>query len=1035
MNYYPHRSAVLEASAGTGKTYTIEQLFANALVESSPLVERPLLVKEILVVTFTKAAAAELKERIRGNLFKLLQDPQKKRWIQAALADFDSASIFTIHGFCFRALQEQAFESGTPFSLQGEFRDEALFELVEKVLRGQTNEDFISPKQMQSLLGDYRQKPLELVRDLVAKLKEGTPCEETRNNHACWEAFNATLSSFKEESFDSLYRCYNKTKEWDAEILGTLQRVLSDRKISYKEFLDIAPAVLTQLKYFLPSNVSKKGPGPSPLGEALVQKWLPLFREMAAPPHLFLRLLSLCQKRLVEEVKKEGPLSFQGLIERMRDAVVNQPEFRKKLQDRYRLVLIDEFQDTDPLQWDIFKTLFLNEQHHLILVGDPKQSIYGFRGADIYTYLNASKVFSESREALSTNYRSSQRLVHAMNRLFGLSESWIPLPLIGQHLNYQSVLAGVTKEPIIPNDEPVLSFLLAESEEALYPYYAKEVVRLHEERSIAFSEIAFIVRDHRQATALYHYFKSMGIPAELQKSASLQDSEAFDEIADLLQALSKPRDQSLIKKALCGRIMGYAPDSIAQLENSEEYLELLALFIEMREESRERGAASILFDFLEKAKTRILLEEEGVHFLSQAATLIEQLLLVPSNKPEELLLEMQSWKNSHLEGKSSLRGQGVPIITMHYSKGLEYLCVFAHGVSSRPPLDQGLVKLRTDSGQKLVPLFEEDPLYLQYIDEADAEKARQLYVALTRAKEKLYIPYIQERKMPAMGKASPLELFLAHVAAKEKDREALYEVMSKAAFGPFFEGLADSHIEVRKIDAEVVQKYQQQEISSQLVQPSLIQFNYPSLYQFSFSSLAKPAASLGHREGVSESAIPLGQETGILLHELLEKLPWEQVRKAQQPNDFLSFVEQKLKGTSYAPWSLSISEILFQALSVTLPGIDVSLKGVDEAHLFREMEFHYLSEGHVYKGVIDLVFFHRNRYYIVDWKSNWLSAYAPSDLEEEMRRHDYYLQVEIYKKAVQKYARIMDSAFSYGGAYYLFLRGLNEGKGVVWIAP
>lgn len=1031
MSHHPHRSAVLEASAGTGKTYTIEHLFANALIEPSPLVDRPLLIKEILVVTFTKAAAAELKERIRGNLFKQLEDPEKRRGLQTALADFDSASIFTIHGFCFRSLQEQAFESSIPFSLKGEFQDDALFDLVEKVLRTEMDEELITPKQMQALLAAYMYKPLDLVRDLVKRLKEGTPCAETRNNRECWKAFCETLSQFEVLSFAEFFKSYNKSKEWDKELLEKLESIVSEKTISCSELVRMAPAVLKQLEYFLPSNISKRGPGALPLAEKLLEQWLPLFRELADSSSLLLRVLSRCQTRLKEQMQKEGPLSFQGLVETMRQAVVEQPSFRKRLQDHYRLILIDEFQDTDPLQWEIFSTLFSNDQHHLVLVGDPKQSIYGFRGADIYTYLQASQKISEQgREELSTNYRSSPRLVHAMNTIFGYPKKWIPLPLSGDHLEYKPVQAGVTKTPLIPDSEPVASFLLAEDEEDLYPYYAEEVVRLNQERNIPFNEIAFIVRNHTEAKDLYDYFKSVGIPAELQKSALLHQSAAFDEIADLLQAFARPRDQSLIKKALCGRIMGYTPQSIADLQNSSEYLDLLAKFIAIREECYIRGGAALLFEAIEEAKSRILLEDEGENFLAQCYAIIEQLLQVETCSLEELYKEMQSWKSRYSEGKSALRGNGVPIITMHYSKGLEYLCVFAHGISSRPPLDQGLVRLRSQSGQMLVPLFEEDPLYVQHIDETDAEKSRQLYVALTRAKEKLYIPHIRQKKKPSLGKASPLELFLARAVCDGHDQEALYEVMGEAAFDSFFNEMAqDPAIEVRKVEKREISKFQIGEKDVSLIEPSSIEFKHPALYQFSFSSLAKTTAAPFHREASAVGEMPLGQETGILLHELLEILPWDLVRRMNQPSDLALFLDQKLKGTTYAAWSQSIGEMFFHALTVKLPGINIALKDIEETYLFREMEFHYLSGHNVYKGVIDLVFLYKGSYYIVDWKSNWLPNYTTEELNEEMKRHDYYLQEEIYRNAVKKYAERFNDNSQYGGAYYLFLRG----NGVVWI--
>lgn len=1021
--YNPHYSRVLEASAGTGKTYTIEQLVANALITPSPLLGRPLELNEILVVTFTKAAASELKDRIRAKLHsKLLEigeDLDLKRRVRAALAEFDSASIFTIHGFCHKTLQEQAFESRTTFSTSTKesFDREILYEIVEQTLREDLVEEEFEPIQIDLLLSRSNSRPAKLIDSLVKDLSENLLCKETPKNGEIFAQFLQTIPSMREWDFEkeaeALKPFYNKVNDWRMEAFEKASSLIRDCK--KEEFFLHAKLILDQLEMLTSDNLPKrKVKILPPFAESLLNEWLPLFRFAAAHSCLYLRLLSLAQKRLKARIENEGPLTFQSLIEKMREAVATLPDFRKRLQEQFRLVMIDEFQDTDPLQWQIFRTLFQTSNHHLILVGDPKQSIYGFRGADIYTYLQASETFTENpKECLRTNYRSSKRLIAALNTLFQSSQEWIPLPLLQSYLPCPPVEAGCERAPLLNHEEPPLEIVEAEKEEYLLPYYAKEVLRLHRDLKVPYHEIAFLVRDKKQAEEIYCYLRSCSIPAEKQKTDALGDTLAMQELIDLLHALEKPKDRARLKRALCGKFFGMDPNALVDIERDPTFLKWIAEFIALRKKCLDIGVAQVLYDITEKSTAQILSQENGDEFVEHLQAILEWSISIGARAPEELLKHVYAIDLADDAHAATMKKKGVQLITMHYSKGLEYLCVFAVGLGKRTKTDRNFSKVRTEEGQVAMALFKGDPLYEGHLKELDAEKARLLYVALTRAKEKLYIPFHPFKKNTDSGKASAWELFSGSMQEIERSELIAFKTISDP-----------SETEIAALEEEPV-----------LIPPPHLTFHFQERYQFSFTSLAKQTGSF-EKKTLQGEGLPRGQETGILLHELFEKLPWSLVKDAKQAADLYPFLDKQLPLGKYFEWMEQIAEMLYSAISKPLAEAGCCIKDLKEEQIYREIEFSYRSEKGVCRGVIDFCFQHQGKFFIIDWKSNLLSGYTQEYLIEEMNRHDYFLQSTLYRNALEKYLEVVHSQkLQYGGAFYVFVRGLPNNEGVLWIAP
>lgn len=275
------------------------------------------------------------------------------------------------------------------------------------------------------------------------------------------------------------------------------------------------------------------------------------------------RVAAECRRRWEVKATRADHFTFDDLLHTMRSAL-NQPLFMEKVRAKYKAVIVDEFQDTDPIQWSIFEKLFL-KSHLLYLVGDPKQSIYGFRSADIYTYMRAADALGKENKAfLDTNYRSSPQLIDALNALFTKNPDWIVLPALPDALEYHPVKAGrsenvLKEEPITyfgvqgdPSKEKSWPTKVME-EEKLFPYIASEMIRLR--AKIPFSEMAVLVKDRFQAQRLQLHLNRWNIPSNLKRMLHLAKSRGFVAMEMLLKALAHPENDRYVRAALFGPLM------------------------------------------------------------------------------------------------------------------------------------------------------------------------------------------------------------------------------------------------------------------------------------------------------------------------------------------------------------------------------------------------------------------------------------------------------------------------------------------------
>ncbi|MBM3184150.1 MAG: hypothetical protein FJZ64_02460, partial [Chlamydiae bacterium] len=694
-----------------------------------------------------------------------------------------------------------------------------------------------------------------------------------------------------------------------------------------------------------------------PFFQWALENLLPIIAQGMNPKTLLGSLQSAFETYAKNVLAEEQTIDPDEILKKMR-AAIEQEEFASRIQGKYRAAIIDEFQDTDPLQWEIFKTLFLSPSSNLrafYLVGDPKQSIYRFRSADVYTYFEAKKILgSDALFSLDTNFRSSSSLIDALNALF--YRNWLPLPKIGEQIPCPPVKAG-QKEPLkIADGKEAIHFLIGDSfEESFLPFTVLEIEKLLPKFSP--TSFAILVRDRYGMDLALKALERRSIPAIAKSNTSLSETLGFQAVKEFFMALVYPKDMSLKRRVAMGPFANIPQDV------SLNFIELCRFFPTSFEGTKEILEILLIWEGKEGYSPQKLLQ-----FLEDFAKL----------EPEEGNVRQIDTEK-----------EAVQIMTLHASKGLEFDVVFALGLSVRPP--------KTEDDE---------------IVEMEAEKLRQLYVAMTRAKSRLYVPLPLERSK-GRGSFSAAESFCQTLISQEGDLVSFLERTKNVSYEKL----------PAQIPLSLVPKKNVEELP-------LSSFSIPSFspsFLHSFTSLSRPEVSELHFNQnplFTPHTIPPGTEIGILVHKVFERL-FSSVRN--DPIAVNQVVLEEVEATSFLPWKEAISEMIWKTLCLPLP-FGCSLKDLQVDQVQAEMEFFFSDSPHFIKGFIDLVFLHEEKLYFVDWKTNWLGNddLAYQSLEKVMTEHDYWLQAKLYKEALKRnvkrfYTRPFDEIF--GGAIYLFVRG------------
>lgn len=801
---------LIEASAGTGKTWGIAALFTRlVLLEQLP-------VEQILVVTFTNAATAELKNRLRRRLEEALdslsgrpdaaddflrdliekaqqQEPHERLVLRlkAALAQFDAAAIYTIHGFCQRLLRDYAFFCQVPFDTELSAQNEqALLTAAEDFWRRRVSYDAPTaqlvfkyrqtPEKMLSGIRSYLNRPLLHFRRPADSLPQAQ-----KNLQRQWQIVRDSLAEI-EATFWRIHSNLNgssfKSPTYQNKFVG-LREALSH--------VDYPPPAIIKLlidsngnSVFTFANLTdktKKNGNISDEDKLLIDRLGRLHEELSnaeeaeqnALTALQLDLLQAVRETVQEQKKSSRERNFDDLLTDVYHALTESAHaetLAALIAENWQVALIDEFQDTDPLQYEIFNRSFIAHQKPLFLVGDPKQAIYRFRGADIHAYLKAA-ADADHHYTLNRNFRSHAALVDTISLLFKQKNR--PFGLAG--IDYAPVQAHRSESLLQPALPPVQIRWLNQpndtghNKDMLSPraaeWCADEIAGIlnlgalqqqqFKNRPLRPADIAVLVRTSREGRLISRALKQRKIQSVLLQRDSVYATAEAEALAALIGFWLQPQEASLLRFVLAGVLFEHTAEQLYALNHDERQLsgylsaaaDALALW-------QQHGFYTAVQSFAGRYHLEERLLAAGQErSLTNYHQLIEQLAaedaqsLTPAALLQWLHNQIQAAKEGASNQEHQLRLESdealVKIVTMHSAKGLQYplvYCPFAW--DNKDPQEKGWQVLHRNAleGDELLnkhQLSQDDQD--QLADESLGENLRLLYVALTRAEEQLIL--------------------------------------------------------------------------------------------------------------------------------------------------------------------------------------------------------------------------------------------------------------------------------------------------------
>ncbi|HBQ8832456.1 TPA: exodeoxyribonuclease V subunit beta [Klebsiella pneumoniae] len=1129
---------LIEASAGTGKTFTIAALYLRLLLGlgGEAAYPRAISVEELLVVTFTEAATEELRGRIRSNIHELriacLRGESDNPLYSALLAEIadkddaaktlllaerqmDEAAVFTIHGFCQRMLSLNAFESGMLFEQQ-------LIE-DESRLRYQACADFWRrhcyplTRDIAAVIHDVWKGPRDLLKSLDRWLQGEAPQLKSP------PAPNETLAERHQQIIARIDSLKQQWREQVGEIEGVLENSGLDRRKFNRgnqgKWMEKVNAWAQEetLSYQLPDALEKfaqsfllertKAGGEPPVHPLFSAVESLLASSLTLTDLVLARAMVEIRDAVAREKRRRGELGFDDMLSRLDEALRGDSgeTLASAIRQRFPVAMIDEFQDTDPQQYRIFRRIWRRQpETALLLIGDPKQAIYAFRGADIFTYMKARGDVA-AHYTLDTNWRSSPGMVGSVNRLFSLSDN----PFMFHEIPFLPVKAAAKNKglrfTVDAADVPAMNVWLMPGDTVGSGDYQTFMAQLcatqirdwlsagqrgrallwrgETSRPVQASDITVLVRNRLEAAQVREALQTLGIPSVyLSNRDSVFETLEAQELLWLLQAVLAPERENTLRIALATSMFGLTALDIENLNQDEQAWDaLVEEFSEYRQIWRQRGVMPMLRALMtaRHIAENLLATRGGERRLTDILHISELLQEAASQLESEHALVR--WLAQHIaEPDSNAASQQmrlesdkhlVQIVTIHKSKGLEYPLVWLPFIARFRKQDQAFYHDRETFAAVLDLGQDEASLELAEAERL-AEDLRLLYVALTRAVWhcSLGVAPLSSRK------SGNSDFHLSALGRLLQAGEAMDAAGLAARLADFCHG--DIALQIPgeldltpwQAPAATIPRLSARELQRRIADDWRVT-SYSGLQQHGFSGgqdllprLDVDAAGVG--EVVEEPQLtphqfPRGAAPGTFLHSLFEELDFTQ----PVPEGWMA---EKLQLSGFdAQWAPVLTDWLGGVLKTRLPGPDIALNQLAARDKQVEMAFYlpiaqlltaerldalirqydplsadtppldFRQVRGMLKGFIDLVFRHEGRYYLLDYKSNWLGedreAYTRPAMEQAMRAHRYDLQYQLYSLALHRYLRHRLADYDYdrhfGGVIYLFLRGMDGQEG------
>lgn len=982
---------LVEASAGTGKTYNIAKLALHLiLVDQIP-------VQKLLLITFTNKATNEIKERVIKFLLdaKKYYENNQKETIEDAIAEtvelaqatnkdinksitdaiinIDECQISTIHSFCIHTLNNNKIVTGINYNqkIDDTKANQILNEILEDYFRRTVNKKYLETLKLLKIEGKSQFK--NLIQHLL------TGHELVVNTDNKYEEFY----SFIEKSFQQIKKEY-------------LKKLSQNQALDYDSSIKIVNQNIHQLKNYL--------------------------------------------------------------------------------RDQYHAVFVDEFQDTDEEQLNIIQQAFLSfEKTRVFLIGDPKQSIYKFRGADVNAYIKAKNIDGLNIYGMNKNFRSSNSYVEACNKLFKKEEGFHAFS--GEEINYQEVSANKSDPPSLYEKVKPIEYVNESLSMERFTLLAIQNLLSKGieigKQPLHYGHLCVLVKRNETVSKIKKSLTKENIPVRAYYSdQSIFDSAEKEIIVALLEAILQP-SASNIKRLLISDLFQLSIDevqkkdlnsivnSLKKLEyywNENGLLPMFELFLNT-------------YNLIPSAK-----QAEATEKWSRIANLRQLVEAAQDNATNKLFnpnktLEWLKNNEEQHEYQQQIENdeRAVKIMTIHKSKGLEFDFVILPELEElkfKLTYHRRIITTKTEEAKKVFIYHSKENLKKEFKEEYDTlratyekaeheENLRLIYVAFTRAKFYAIFNNFSTKNRSFNNYQVKLEK-LHQVNVKE-----LKENIAQL-----------TNTKIREAQKERLEKALPQE-----------EFKDHQLKAFSYSSLQlKSKKDKLEMKAVDHSSIfdsfifqmlPKGKRTGNFIHDILEKIDFTEDEHSwmksirfftkryfnQQTNSdaFLNHISEWIKHIVEA--QISTGKEKFSLIGIDKPSRtseleffmplqdDATTLSIDENHFTKPIHLkNYKQLKGLFTGFVDLFFIHNDKYYIVDWKSNFLGNelihYQNQNLEDAMTSNNYHLQYYFYSLACHHYLQQhLGSSYNYeddfGGVAYYFLRGnrSNTTSGIYFYKP
>ena len=740
------QSIYIKASAGTGKTYNIQKIVRQLLERKDvPQLEK------ILIVTFTEKAAGELRDRIRKEL-------------TGFDADVDNAPIYTIHSFCQQTLEEFAFTANKPASLEL-IDEEEIIDFIDRAIRDGLENDENFRTELIPLFENAENKD-SFIESLKDDLKQAVakyyPDEKIVELDANSDSIYLKYEGKKEQKDYTFEDCDFLLEKEES---GNYDEVKKDitRVFTGKDAANHKKNIEKYKKARFYGNILK----------SLYQAW-----------------------QLEKSQNKQQ--SFNDMIRNVREAVCEKNSaLKKELQKKYDVAIIDEFQDTNQQQWDIFREVFKNENHSLIVVGDPKQSIYAFQGADVNVYENAIGTF-ENGYKLSHNYRSTDQMIEACNRLFeqnffkGSDITFFRSdpPEVPGDKTLNATFDGKEIKPFwICNsekeekkeNEPAKKIECPISAEdfaklavekivdcCTYDKNGKTRLQVYEKkeknfRNVSFKDFAVLAKTSSEMENIENAMKDSGIPFLRYKDKNLFRGIECKHWISLINAIASPdftgHNRAFLSEALFTRFFDIPIENVTDEKYDSPTCDERKALIEWQMLAEDRKWAKLLESIFEKTQIEKRLSGlDNLQTLSKFRQIGEYIVeyLYKNDSSLDGVSRHLSRLVARTEGaddEGSLVARGtdfdcVQLMTIHASKGLEFPVVIAAGGFKQRNNQISQVYLyheekKDDEGKpvgKYAKLSFSENGKEKMKNEEEIEWQRLFYVAYTRASSLMILP-------------------------------------------------------------------------------------------------------------------------------------------------------------------------------------------------------------------------------------------------------------------------------------------------------